>query len=504
MTADLPTHTETLLRRTVQVGTAGVGLYALVGLVTALVGTDVSVLRLTYESSIVVGCIGAAAILQTSISLSTWMLALTVFSVAVCFPEALHEDNSGRALLWTSVPVTCMTLFGRARDSRIGLAISLASLVAYFSLFELGVFPEPPGSSYEAWHRGINAIVLVLCLYAVGVYGARAFRRAQAEMKSTLDRLEQEVLQHQHTQAELQQAHRQVIETARVAGMAEVATGVLHNVGNALNTVVVTSQVVRDRVADTALERRLERLATLLEKSETDPALLVRYVEAMARQAATDRVHITNDMDRLRDAVSHVTQVVSAQQAHARSRGVVEEVSASSLLAEVAQLARPVVERHGVYLTVDCEHDPMVVTERHQVVQVLENLVRNAAEALSDEPRKREIRLNAVAEHGYLRLRVIDNGPGIPSDVRDRVFQHGFTTKSSGSGFGLHVSALASKAVGGRLDLDDTDEGTSFSLWLPVRRGSAVPSLAPWDEAFLAEAQEMVRAERRTRLHAVS
>ncbi|MGK0347329.1 MAG: C4-dicarboxylate-specific signal transduction histidine kinase, partial [Myxococcota bacterium] len=168
--------------------------------------------------------------------------------------------------------------------------------------------------------------------------------------------------------------------------------------------------------------------------------------------------------------VAHVSTVIAAQQAHARCRGVVAPVSTADLVNDVTQLTFSLMQRHRVTLCIDDAAQVTLTTERHQVVQVLENVVRNAAEALHNRPGERRIHLTTSIDGERLRVQVVDNGPGVPLRQRDAVFQHGFTTKVSGSGFGLHVSALASRKIGGQLALDESsaDSGASFSLWLPL------------------------------------
>jgi signal transduction histidine kinase len=232
-----------------------------------------------------------------------------------------------------------------------------------------------------------------------------------------------------------------------------------------------------------ALEKRLERLAEVVLAPGTDRALVARYVNAIARQATADRCRVTEDMDRLTGAVAHVASVVSAQQAHARNRGVIQTFTVAELFDEVVRLARPVLERPCIAVTQTGALELSVTNERHQIVQILENLVRNGAEALEAFCGERQISLSATVQGERLLLVVHDSGPGVPDEDRQQIFQHGFTRKATGSGFGLHVSAVAAQSLGGHLDLAPDTQGACFTLWIPLSddgvRGSKSTEVTP-------------------------
>ena len=156
-------------------------------------------------------------------------------------------------------------------------------------------------------------------------------------------------------------------------------------------------------------------------------------------------------------------------------------MSTDSLLNEVCQLTLPVVQQYGVSLTLDDGAQTTLTTERHQVVQILDNLVRNAAESLQSCPYARTVTLSTSMAGDQICIRVADNGPGIPNDKRDAIFQYGFTTKAAGSGFGLHVSALAARNLGGHLVLDPAhpNTGARFSLHLPLEPVMGPPMSLP-------------------------
>jgi C4-dicarboxylate-specific signal transduction histidine kinase len=108
--------------------------------------------------------------------------------------------------------------------------------------------------------------------------------------------------------------------------------------------------------------------------------------------------------------------------------------------------------------------------DKHKVLQILVNLVRNAKYACDESGKTdKQITLRVDVAEGGVRISVIDNGVGIPAENMGRLFTHGFTTRQSGHGFGLHSGALAAQELGGSLHAvsDGPGRGAAFILELP-------------------------------------
>jgi len=128
------------------------------------------------------------------------------------------------------------------------------------------------------------------------------------------------------------------------------------------------------------------------------------------------------------------------------------------------------VERHLAPL-------PQVMTDKHKVLMILVNLISNAKYALDSAPvgqRCLTLRLEAPAAD-RVRIEVRDNGMGIEPELLTRIFQHGFTTRDEGHGFGLHSSALAAQELGGMLTAhsEGPGRGATFTLELPCMPSEA-------------------------------
>jgi C4-dicarboxylate-specific signal transduction histidine kinase len=252
--------------------------------------------------------------------------------------------------------------------------------------------------------------------------------------------------------------------------MAEVATGVLHNVGNGLNAVNVSAALLAERLVPKTADR-VERLADLLDKEsveheETKAAGM--YARRLSESARQEQTVMRVELDRLREGLDHVKAIVQAQQGYARSAGHVSPVSLEEAVEQTLSLVQSSIRNHGIEVHVDMQSLPPMVLDRHKLVQVLTNLVGNARDAVRDVPRKGQISVVCRELSGEVVIEVSDNGVGIAPDVRSRVFGHGFTTKKTGHGFGLHVSALSAADLGGRLEVesDGVDQGATFRLVL--------------------------------------
>jgi signal transduction histidine kinase len=282
----------------------------------------------------------------------------------------------------------------------------------------------------------------------------------------------------------LQEAmHRRLLAISRQAGMAEVATGVLHNVGNVLNSVNVSATLVSDLLRKSKVSS-LEKATALLEKHGADlgtyltedekgkvlPELLIRLAERLRGEQA----EALKELESLTKSVGHIKNIVAMQQSYAKVSGLLEPVSVSSLVEDALELNADAFARHGIRVERQFEEVPRVMVDRHKVLQILINLLRNGKYALDQGNGQDKRLLISIALPGGQRvqIKVQDNGIGILPENLDRIFNHGFTTKKEGHGFGLHSCALAAKEMGGALTglSGGLGTGATFILELPIEQ----------------------------------
>lgn len=274
--------------------------------------------------------------------------------------------------------------------------------------------------------------------------------------------------------------NQQLVAVSRQAGMAEVATNVLHNVGNVLNSVNISCAVISEKVRKSQIDS-VAKTADLLQRHQadlaaffsTDPAgrKLTEYLGKLAERLSQEQAMIITELQSLSSNVDHIKDIVIMQQSYARVSGVTEMVPVEDLIEDALRLCAEALVRHHVRVVREYAKTPPVFIEKHKVLQILVNLISNAKSACAESGcSDKVITLRFTAERGTFRIAVIDNGVGIPSANLTCIFSHGFTTKANGHGFGLHGSVLAAREMGGDLQVHSagSGSGTTFTLILPV------------------------------------
>jgi len=282
------------------------------------------------------------------------------------------------------------------------------------------------------------------------------------------------------TQKALEESNRQLIEATRQAGMAEVATGVLHNVGNVLTSINVTANLVSDRYRDSKVTS-IFKVCALLREHATDlgafftndprAAKLPTYLESLANNLDKERVDTMSDLSTLLKSIDHIKDIIWMQQSYASVAGMVEPLVPGETIEDAIKLSTNALQRHNVQVERQFAKTPAARAERHKVLQILVNLISNAKKAMDcKEPSQRHLLIRV--ENGpdeTVVIKIVDNGIGIPAENLNKIFSHGFTTRKDGHGFGLHSSALAAKQMSGALTVTSAGvgHGATFALSLP-------------------------------------
>jgi C4-dicarboxylate-specific signal transduction histidine kinase len=297
--------------------------------------------------------------------------------------------------------------------------------------------------------------------------------------------LSREIAERRRAESQLAEVHHQLVDAARRAGMAEIATGVLHNVGNVLNSVNVSATVVADRLRNAKIAD-LQRGVELLEQHAGELAQFLTqdkrgtqlpgFLRLMTQHLTRNREVMLGELQSLTRHIDHIKTIVAMQQSFTGVAGVIEAASLAELFEDAIKLNAPSLQKYHVEVLREYDDLPEVRVDRQKVMQILVNLVTNAKDALLEtgEARRRitaAIRLAETDGEAKVRIEVRDNGAGIAPENLVRIFSHGFTTKKHGHGFGLHSSANAAKELGGALAArsDGPGRGAVFTLELPFR-----------------------------------
>ena len=289
-----------------------------------------------------------------------------------------------------------------------------------------------------------------------------------------------DISERRRAEAELKELNTQLLETSRQAGMAEIATGVLHNVGNVLNSANVSANLVLEKLRNSKAQKLGKAAALLTEKNGDLADYLIRdpngqklpgYLAKLGQFLVGENAEILHEVEQLGSNLEHIKQVVSMQQSYAKVSGVFEHLPAERLVEDAIAMNTGSFTHHGIILVRNFSAAPPVLVDRHKVLQILINLLRNAKHALDDAGRidKRIGIAIAPSGGGMVRIAVTDNGTGISPENLTRIFGHGFTTKNDGHGFGLHSGANAAREIGGNLTVQSAGlgKGATFTLELP-------------------------------------
>jgi len=306
-----------------------------------------------------------------------------------------------------------------------------------------------------------------------------ALQAVQNTLERQVKELQHEIAERQRAEEEVEALHNQLVEASRHAGMAEVATGVLHNVGNVLNSVNVSSTLLSDRIRKSralnvarAAELLLERngdLARWLTEDERG-RMLPSYLADLGRHLAAEHAEMTVELELLAKNVEHIKEIVAMQQNYAKVSGFIEILPLEKLVEDALHMNLAAFERHRVKVVRNYDSVPNIRVDKHKVLQILVNLFRNAKYAMDNAPERRLELTIRKAGQAAVRLTMLDTGCGIASENLTRIFSHGFTTKKDGHGFGLHSGAIAAKEMGGILSAESEGEGrgATFVLELPI------------------------------------
>jgi len=288
-------------------------------------------------------------------------------------------------------------------------------------------------------------------------------------------RVEDRTLQLVATQEEL-------LDKAHRAGMAVIATDSIHNIGNILNSVNVSIEEVSN-ILGTSMLSGLHKLARLLGDHESnlgdfflnDPRakLLPRYLSGLEKTLSDEHNAIHQEIDCLTTKFNLMRDVVMTQQSYAKMNLETVDASIIELIEDSLRIHAPSISENQIHIHRDYRHKLTATIAKAKLVHVITNLIKNSRDALltkpEDSPRHLWIRISK-RDQNWGEIRISDNGCGIKQDVLNRIFNHGFTTKTNGFGFGLHSCANLMTEMGGYVQARSEGEGrgATFILNFPL------------------------------------
>ncbi|MBI3041573.1 MAG: CHASE domain-containing protein [Betaproteobacteria bacterium] len=278
----------------------------------------------------------------------------------------------------------------------------------------------------------------------------------------------------------MREVQSRLTNLSREAGMATVAADILHDLGNVLSVLNVSSEVILDTLRRSKLAK-LEKAAALLQEHANDLSAflgedgrggkLQAFLAQLVEHLEAERAVLLRECDVIRDCTDHAAMVISAHEPLARAGRLCEIVSANSLVEGALKMKNGIFDLHGIKIERDYAATAPLAVDRHKGLQILLNLLANAVDALRAAQRPdRRIRLRTTRAEGRIRIEISDNGQGIEPQHLARLFDQGFTTKADGRGIGLHASANWAQQLGGRLwaHSEGRGKGATFILEIPA------------------------------------
>lgn len=347
----------------------------------------------------------------------------------------------------------------------------------------IGVFSiqsYEPGFEYS--EEEIDLMVFIsqhLTSALTHLFDRESLRRANEDLKNSAAKLEEANQQLKNEIEERERIRERVVQLSHQAGKAEIATGILHNIGNVLNSINVSAGLAEETIR-TSRVHSLQNVSKLLQEQEdfdtffsNDPRAkaLPAYLIELTDVLCSEHEKIKDELATLASHLDHVKTVVSMQQTYAGMTGLKESVSLPNLFDDAELLLASSLDRHRVEIVREFEPMPKVMLEKQKLLQVIVNLLKNAKDSMTagrEKGRRLDIRVARIPDD-VIRIDLVDNGVGIEPENITNIFSHGFTTKSEGHGFGLHSCANAMREMNGELFAasEGRGKGATFTLKLP-------------------------------------
>lgn len=274
-----------------------------------------------------------------------------------------------------------------------------------------------------------------------------------------------------------------LIETSRSAGIAEITTSILHNVGNVLNSINISIALLTEHIKQPYIDQ-LPKILTLLEENQDDLTnylkndekgkLFFPYFRKLTEHLEQQREGLQSELERLNSNLEHVNQVIAIQQSSGNlGANLLEKIRLEELLEDVIILFSNRMRRLNINLERQYGEVPLFLSAKTKIQQVVINCLKNAIEALSssDVVEKRLIIKMGFINQNSICVEITDNGVGIKKEHLKKLFSFGFTTKTEGHGYGLHNSVLIAKELGGDLRAvsGGVNQGATFIFEIPYK-----------------------------------
>jgi len=276
--------------------------------------------------------------------------------------------------------------------------------------------------------------------------------------------------------SQLQVSQKNLLEQSYYSGMAEMVSGILHNIKNAFSPFIIDTEIIYHHIKNVKLDQLQPVLSELRDDSLVPDrkTSLLDLSGLLLENSNETLAHVRDKLAAMQNRATLIERIIEEQSALANSQRLIEEVSLSELLHDALSLIKqeflddvPVVIAENVQMV------GRIKTQRIVLLQVFKNIILNAIEStLRSGNATGEVLVQATVsedqEQEVIHVTITDNGEGIRQELLQEIFKRGVSGKSKQSGLGLHWCANSVSALKGRLyaESEGLGKGARFHLFL--------------------------------------
>ena len=286
----------------------------------------------------------------------------------------------------------------------------------------------------------------------------------------------------------------EALTQAFAQGKLEVVDTILHNIGNAINSVTIGVGTIHEQLARNELLHRFSALAKAIEAHrddwipylQTDPRgqKVMPFILALAEDFTKQNAQLRQTVERVENRVAHIVDIIRTQRSFENETMVRKDIDLQKAITDAVRLLQDSLAKRNIRIHIDCKNAPKEIRiQESKFHQMLVNLIKNAVEAIDDLAKssglkaKPRIQIRSYVQGDFLVFDVIDNGIGIEGKNSRIIFSAGYTTKEGGSGLGLHSTANFVIGSGGQIYPLSPGAGKGTTMRIKLRLSSVALNL---------------------------
>lgn len=306
---------------------------------------------------------------------------------------------------------------------------------------------------------------------------ANSFESMRQTIQEYTDNLEHLV---EERTKQLKVAQEQAVSNAHKAGMAEIATGVLHNIGNILNSAIISAHMLQETAGKSSVSSLvkandlLENITHNINSAISDiPKVekLFDYYAYLEKDLSEENEFIKSHINRLLDKLQLISQSITAQLEYAKTTfDDLVPVDICKIIDTAVSLNYAALRDHDIEVVKNYEAGPVIMGHKNKVLHIFVNLITNARDAMNGMAREKKISVSVSIDRETVKVIIKDTGKGIDADKLEKIFNYGFTSKSNSYGFGLHSCANYMEEMQGGIEATSDGENSGATFLLTFQR----------------------------------